>query len=468
MPSDLSASLEHRTLEVSRPQRHRGFLAHRFRQWTQTLDGPTILDSARNSWVGVGLAILVISLAAMYVPGASRFFSFRPWIVFAGYLPMFVASVVITVSHRKRREPTFAGWILITVGSAAVQLVGASLVSASEMPGAAAFGSLFVFAAAYHGFWFRVTPTEPFLAIGTACAGVVAILLNPDADHVALFATLTPAAVAAELIAGGHAKSQARHRAENERLRAALDAQILAQQEQEVRDLSLTLMEVLGANHDVRNAVTSARLVADSLAEYARDPTIFDATALRELTDDLQTSLNRIQALVEQTRSTGNELAALPRESVDALAIVESVLATMAVRFPDRELRCEASAATTIRVRGGELTLRRIVENLVSNACEGDGVRGASSVVVNLRRDRSGMGLELRVRDDGPGFPPAALSERIQPYSTTKESGTGLGLFTVQRLVRASDGSLTCANASEGGAVVTVVLPIAWESARER
>jgi C4-dicarboxylate-specific signal transduction histidine kinase len=65
------------------------------------------------------------------------------------------------------------------------------------------------------------------------------------------------------------------------------------------------------------------------------------------------------------------------------------------------------------------------------------------------------------VRDDGPGFPPDVLGRPVAPFVTTKPAGLGLGLYTAERLARASGGSLERANLPGGGAAVTLFLQLA-------
>lgn len=59
---------------------------------------------------------------------------------------------------------------------------------------------------------------------------------------------------------------------------------------------------------------------------------------------------------------------------------------------------------------------------------------------------------------DGPGFSPAALATAIAAFDTSKPSGTGLGLYTTERLILASGGTLTRGNGVDGGAVVRIRL----------
>ena len=64
------------------------------------------------------------------------------------------------------------------------------------------------------------------------------------------------------------------------------------------------------------------------------------------------------------------------------------------------------------------------------------------------------------MRDFGSGFADADLSRVFQPFYTKRRGGTGLGLSIVQRIVDEHGGMVRAENASGGGAVVTIKLPI--------
>jgi signal transduction histidine kinase len=62
----------------------------------------------------------------------------------------------------------------------------------------------------------------------------------------------------------------------------------------------------------------------------------------------------------------------------------------------------------------------------------------------------------IQVRDTGPGIPPADLQKIFIPFFTTKAKGHGIGLALTHRIVTQHGGTLTAANAPEGGAVFTI------------
>ena len=74
--------------------------------------------------------------------------------------------------------------------------------------------------------------------------------------------------------------------------------------------------------------------------------------------------------------------------------------------------------------------------------------------------------VQIRVEDNGPGFKSGSVSQIFDPYVTTKPRGTGLGLAIVKKLVEEHVGTIRAGNRTEGGAMISIRLPID-EAARE-
>jgi len=97
--------------------------------------------------------------------------------------------------------------------------------------------------------------------------------------------------------------------------------------------------------------------------------------------------------------------------------------------------------------------LRQALDNVVRNAC-----RRARRVSLHTTVE-DGEAV-VAVRDDGPGFDPAVLSQPFDRFGRFDEAGSaGLGLAIVAAVVTAHGGSVAAANRPEGGAVVTIRLP---------
>ena len=93
--------------------------------------------------------------------------------------------------------------------------------------------------------------------------------------------------------------------------------------------------------------------------------------------------------------------------------------------------------------------------NLVKNALEAMKDGGALSITVTAD-DRD---VRVLFRDNGSGMDAATLAHIFEPYRTTKEQGTGLGLMVCRRIVRAHGGEIDVESKPGAGTTFTVRIP---------
>ena len=110
-------------------------------------------------------------------------------------------------------------------------------------------------------------------------------------------------------------------------------------------------------------------------------------------------------------------------------------------------------------VFGDKDLLYRAFYNIVANAAQAVGQSG--TLTVTQEKISSPARIAITVLDSGPGIPPDMLDKILDPFVTTKDDGTGLGLPIVGNIVTGHGGLLSFANAEEGGAVVRIELPAA-------
>lgn len=79
---------------------------------------------------------------------------------------------------------------------------------------------------------------------------------------------------------------------------------------------------------------------------------------------------------------------------------------------------------------------------------------------MTLTTRRGGRGfLEIEVADDGPGIPGEVKPRLFDPFFSTKEGGTGLGLALTHQIVKDHGGVIRVVSGPEGGAAFVVSLP---------
>lgn len=103
---------------------------------------------------------------------------------------------------------------------------------------------------------------------------------------------------------------------------------------------------------------------------------------------------------------------------------------------------------------------RLVFDNLVANACQAMPNGGA----VEIRIDRAELlgepAARIEFKDHGHGMEPEVMERALDPFFTTRPSGTGLGLPIVQRIVEAHAGELSLDSDEGGGARITILVPL--------
>jgi len=110
---------------------------------------------------------------------------------------------------------------------------------------------------------------------------------------------------------------------------------------------------------------------------------------------------------------------------------------------------------TDVKVRADPLLIREVMTNLVNNAI--DAAPRGGHVEIQTGRRNNGWPY-VSVTDDGPGIPEDNRHHLFEPHFTTKEGGTGLGLFMSYGVIREHQGEVIY-EGSRKGAVFTVTLP---------
>lgn len=195
--------------------------------------------------------------------------------------------------------------------------------------------------------------------------------------------------------------------------------------------------------------------------DYARPPvpqkTALDIREVVSGTLDLVTGRARQQGVEIEAALPSNELVAhIDRSQIRQLLLNLLLNALDALpeggRIQCSVAPCDSHAAEPENVEALALT---------AAGSESFSEHDALRLVANTARadaDKKKW-LSLQVADNGPGIPAAALSGVFEPFVTTKETGTGLGLSVCRRIAVAHDGELTVRNRSSGGAEFTLRLP---------
>jgi len=111
------------------------------------------------------------------------------------------------------------------------------------------------------------------------------------------------------------------------------------------------------------------------------------------------------------------------------------------------------------RVRGHAGQINQVFMNLLTNAAQALAQTEGAKITIETKGDDSGV--EVQIKDNGPGIPPDVLPRIWDPFFTTKDvgEGTGLGLSIVHELVERHGGTIEVATRVGEGTTFTVKLP---------
>ncbi len=101
----------------------------------------------------------------------------------------------------------------------------------------------------------------------------------------------------------------------------------------------------------------------------------------------------------------------------------------------------------------------RAVTNLVKNAAQASDPGGKVIISAGVVPEDPGR-VVIAVRDDGSGIQPSHKDMLFQPFFSTREDGTGLGLANVKKILEYHGGTVSVENRPDGGAAFTMLLPL--------
>jgi signal transduction histidine kinase len=192
--------------------------------------------------------------------------------------------------------------------------------------------------------------------------------------------------------------------------------------------------------HEMRGPLNAAQLALVRLGAGETDTTV------AVLSDEIA----RLAAIAREFAEFGR-LPEGPSALLDVAELVRGV--TDAIVPAAVPLAIEVEPGLT--VDGHYEPLRRAIQNLVQNALEA--APGAPLEVRAAGTDASTV--RLSIADRGPGVPPSERDRIFEPYVTTKQQGTGLGLALVRQTVTAHAGTIDIAETPGGGATFVLTLP---------
>ncbi|MFW6199320.1 MAG: ATP-binding protein [Gemmatimonadota bacterium] len=214
--------------------------------------------------------------------------------------------------------------------------------------------------------------------------------------------------------------------------------------------------------HEVKNPLTPIKLGVQHIRRAWEDQRPDFAEILEKNVDATLAEIDRLASIARSFSRFAAPGAAgeAPLVPVVLTAVVEETLNLYSM--DEGRIRFEADVPDglpLVRSRAGEI--KEVLVNLLENARTAIEDEGTVRVEARLA-DGGEDGVELRVRDDGPGIPEHLLPRIFEPHFSTRSAGTGLGLAIVRRLAESWGGSVGAESRIGEGTVITVLVPL-WD-----
>lgn len=228
------------------------------------------------------------------------------------------------------------------------------------------------------------------------------------------------------------------------------DALQLARQREIERERLVAFRETARrVAHEIRGPLSSVGLALSQLERQT------DGNAALEI---LRDEHRRLETMAREFAEFGR-LPEGPRAAVDVGALLTEVIQTSVPADVPVVQEIEGVAV----VSGYYEPLRRAFRNLMENATHAASDEGIAVSMEAVGSSEpvgsSPPSVRVRISDHGPGIPPELRDRVFDPYFTTKEQGTGLGLALVRQAVDTHEGTIVVSETPGGGATFTVNLP---------
>jgi signal transduction histidine kinase len=186
---------------------------------------------------------------------------------------------------------------------------------------------------------------------------------------------------------------------------------------------------------------------ADGNANYAKELNI------------IEQNVRLCRELLTMWQSYGS-VEASPPKSISVSAILQEVVKGVTAMASQSGVELSAAICEDpCMLLGDAVQINRAIQNVIINAVQAAAEKKGSVKITCTQKD---FYVDLCIEDTGPGITPAQITKIFDPYFTTKQarSGMGLGLFITKKVVEDHNGSIKVDSTLGSGATFTIRLPL--------
>lgn len=207
---------------------------------------------------------------------------------------------------------------------------------------------------------------------------------------------------------------------------------------------------VASVAHEIRNPLGIIRSSAELLLKRAGDKEDITSRILRAIFDESKRLSQIVTDFLDYARPKQPK-----QDPVDLGHVLDQVLGFLESECCKAEVQVERSYEHGKMVTGDKDLLYRAFYNILVNALQA--TPGEGKVTLSIESDEKHH--KVVFTDSGTGFEEDSQHKLLDPFFTTKDTGTGLGLTIVNNIIKSHGGRMELANAPDGGARVAAELP---------
>lgn len=211
-----------------------------------------------------------------------------------------------------------------------------------------------------------------------------------------------------------------------------------------------------GLAHEIRNPLGLIENYRYIIDEYADDE------VSKHAVDVIDKSVQRINMLIENLLNyskPGNDRVV----KINVQDVVENLLVLEKKKAAKSGINFEIEVEENLNILTNEEIFKIVISNLVKNGIEAFDKIESDNKKLSLRIYRNEEGFAVEVEDNGPGINQQKAESIFNPFFTSKDNGTGLGLYIVSTELEKMGGSISVKSEEGKGAVFTATFPIMRE-----
>ncbi|MBT5217060.1 MAG: GHKL domain-containing protein [Gammaproteobacteria bacterium] len=239
-------------------------------------------------------------------------------------------------------------------------------------------------------------------------------------------------------------------RSDSDEISALVESFIKAEKEAAWSDVARRMA------HEINNPLTPIQLSAERIKK--RYASAFKEEDLDFLNKSTDTIVNQVEVLRDMVSAFGN-FAKQPQLSFEVLDLSQLIDESLDFLSTDNDLyeavvehKGDASIEADIK------RIRQVLNNVFTNTI--DALQKENNPVITVKTEpvihQSTAYVVMEVKDNGHGFDSDLLDSAFEPYTTTKNKGTGLGLPIVKKIIEEHKGLISIKNNKEKGATLKI------------